>query len=52
MRHGDCLTTFELEGACSACIYRDSPVMKRPRGIDVDADGNVYLTQVHRGNGR
>ena len=48
---GDCLAIFELDGTCLARIYHDSPLMKGPHGIGVDADGNVYLTQVLWGNG-
>ena len=48
---GDCLAIFELDGTCLARIYHDSPVMRGPHGIGVDADGNVYLTQVLWGNG-
>ena len=48
---GDCLAIFELDGTCVARIYHDSPVMKGPHGIGVDAAGNVYLTQVLWGNG-
>ena len=48
---GDCLSIFELDGTCLARIYHDSPIMKGPHGIGVDAEGNVYLTQVLWGNG-
>ena len=48
---GDCLAIFELDGTCLARIYHDAPVMHGPHGIGVDADGNIYLTQVLWGNG-
>ena len=49
--YGDCLGIFELDGTCLARLYHDWPVMKGPHGIGVDADGNIYLTQVLWGNG-
>ena len=48
---GDCLAIFALDGTCLARIYHDAPVMKAPYGIGVDAEGNIYLTQVLSGNG-
>ena len=48
---GDCLAIFELDGTCLARIYHDAPVMHGPHGIGVDANGNIYLTQVLWGNG-
>jgi len=48
---GECLAIFELDGTCLARLYHDSPLMKGPHGIGVDAEGNVYLTQVLWGKG-
>jgi hypothetical protein len=48
---GDCLAIFDLEGNCLTRLYHDLPIMQGPHGIGIDAEGNLYLTQVMWGNG-